>query len=88
LNPQQLDPQSRALPLSYAHRLFATRAYFMHCPFSECLCLARLEGFEPTTYGLEIRCSIQLSYRRSSAVAVNGSAGCPLSDIGSRNYTG
>src|SRR4249920_382250 len=27
--------------------------------------LARLEGVEPPTGGLEIRCSIQLSYRRS-----------------------
>ena len=26
--------------------------------------LARLEGFEPPTYGLEVRCSIHLSYRR------------------------
>jgi hypothetical protein len=26
--------------------------------------LARLEGFEPPAYGLEVRCSIQLSYRR------------------------
>ncbi len=26
--------------------------------------LARLAGFEPAAYGLEVRCSIQLSYRR------------------------
>ena len=26
---------------------------------------ARLSGLEPPTYGLEVRCSIQLSYRRS-----------------------
>jgi hypothetical protein len=29
--------------------------------------MARLEGFEPPTYGLEVRCSIQLSYRRAAA---------------------
>ncbi len=29
------------------------------------LWLARLEGFEPPAYGLEVRCSIQLSYRRT-----------------------
>ncbi len=27
--------------------------------------LARLEGFEPPTHGLEVRSSIHLSYRRS-----------------------
>ena len=26
--------------------------------------LARLAGLEPAAYGLEVRCSIQLSYRR------------------------
>ena len=31
--------------------------------------MARLEGIEPTTYGLEIRCSIQLSYRRNTETA-------------------
>jgi hypothetical protein len=39
--------------LSYTHR---------HCSIA--IGLARLEGFEPPTHGLEIRCSIQLSYRR------------------------
>ncbi len=27
--------------------------------------VARLRGLEPLTYGLEVRCSIQLSYRRA-----------------------
>ena len=30
------------------------------------LLLARLRGFEPLTYGLEVRCSILLSYRRAA----------------------
>ena len=30
----------------------------------------RLAGFEPATHGLEVRCSIQLSYRRSAHDAV------------------
>ena len=32
--------------------------------------LARLGGFEPPTYGLEVRCSIQLSYRRNGVLRV------------------
>ncbi len=33
--------------------------------------LVRLEGFEPTTYGLEVRCSIQLSYWRITKIIKN-----------------
>jgi hypothetical protein len=33
--------------------------------------LARLEGFGPPTCGLEVRCSIQLSYRRAGAYALS-----------------
>ncbi len=33
--------------------------------------VARLEGFEPPACGLEVRCSIQLSYRRPSCVNVD-----------------
>ncbi len=32
--------------------------------------MVRLQGFEPGTYGLEVRCSIQLSYRRKSLEAI------------------
>ena len=31
--------------------------------------MVRLRGLEPLTYGLEVRCSIQLSYRRRSSQA-------------------
>ena len=33
--------------------------------------LARLAGFEPATYGLEVRCSIQLSYRRNVIIHIH-----------------
>ena len=36
--------------LSYAHH--------------ECCVMVRLRGLEPLTHGLEVRCSIRLSYRR------------------------
>ena len=33
--------------------------------------MVRLAGFEPAAYGLEVRCSIQLSYRRTEIKNVN-----------------
>ena len=41
--------------LSYAHH---------NMPFKKAHITTRLAGFEPAAYGLEVRCSVQLSYRR------------------------
>ena len=51
LNPRPQEPQSCALPTELR-------------PPSSSEVMARLRGLEPLTYGLEVRCSIQLSYRR------------------------
>ncbi len=48
-------------------RLF--RAQDVHRKGGMACRLARLAGFEPATYGLEVRCSIHLSYRRAWFVA-------------------
>ncbi len=53
--------------LSYTHhQLCPGRPVVRH--------MARLEGIEPPTYGLEIRCSIQLSYRRNAEPALLASS--------------
>jgi hypothetical protein len=51
-------------------RFFASQCQFSGKQFERrvlielLICVARSEGFEPPTLGIEIRCSIQLSYER------------------------
>ena len=52
-NPRHPEPQSGALPLNYILHIAADKIK------------ARLKGFEPLAHGLEGRCSIRLSYRRT-----------------------
>ena len=58
--------------LSYTHRTFA---------------LARLEGLEPPTHGLEGRCSFRLSYRRVLQAMATLTKGCgPRKIAGATGY--
>ena len=76
LNPRPLEPQSSALPLSYAHHCKTSpgnvpgsnifRRAIARLSSSPGNPVARLAGLEPATLGLEGRCSIRLSYRRKS----------------------
>ena len=50
--------------LTLEHVLLPTTAGIGLCRKSRTETKARPEGFEPSTYGLEVRCSIQLSYGR------------------------
>ena len=43
--------------------------------------LARLEGIEPPTYGLEVRCSILLSYRREDELRNYSKALCAMRQV-------
>ena len=52
MEPTHETPNVTGVPLIVTRRLILRRR------------MARLEGFEPPTLGLEGRCSIQLSYRR------------------------
>ena len=61
LNPRPLGPQPSALPTELrSPRIAAQSRRRLSAP------PARLAGFEPAAHGLEVRCSIHLSYRRTS----------------------
>ena len=62
LNPRPLGPQPSALP----PELRSPRSPLRR---SDAGPKARLAGFEPAAHGLEVRCSIQLSYRRTFPTA-------------------
>ena len=49
----------------YVRNTFLKKNSFQVETCEALILLARLQGFEPWTYGLEVRCSIQLSYRRA-----------------------
>ena len=48
------------------------------CSRSSCFLLVRLAGVEPATLGLEIRCSVQLSYRRIRHLRYTNGLMCDL----------
>ena len=50
--------------LSYTHQ--KTTSCYGNCWLLSNQKMARQEGFEPSAYGLEVRCSIQLSYWRTT----------------------
>ena len=73
---ENLHQQKQASPGSRAHYMHTNKKRLRPFDCNLLKSLARLGRLERSTYGLEVRCSIQLSYRRAVLLIVICYPGC------------
>lgn len=66
IEPGPKGPQPFVLPLHHGRHDFASEYYQVSCSLATRRTLVPRDGIEPSTLGLEVPCSIQLSYRGTS----------------------